>query len=141
MPKKVVANKRPRGSSSSDFNHKRFVSADVEARFNDSVTRRSGLREQDFDLDIENPRVECFKRVIKSQGWQMFCKHPKAAAMIVVHKFYMKAWENTPTSMALLSGRNRCVMMQCKYTSCHLTRLLWHPTPYTADNDNCISWN
>ena len=55
MPKKAIAHKQPRGSSSSDFDQKRFVSVDVEARFNDSVTCRSGLREHGFDIDIESP--------------------------------------------------------------------------------------
>ena len=51
MPKEAVANKRPRRSPSSEFNPKRFVS---------SVTRRSGLRERGFDLDVENSKVEYF---------------------------------------------------------------------------------
>ena len=75
MLKKVVASKRPRGSSSSEFDKTMFVSAEAEARFNDSVTRRSGLKEQGFDIDVENPRVEYFWRVIDSRGWQIFCKH------------------------------------------------------------------
>ena len=69
MPKKVVASKRPRGSSSSEFDAKRFVLAGAEARFHDSVTHQSGLKEMGFDLDVENYRVEYFHRVIESRGW------------------------------------------------------------------------
>ena len=60
MPKKVVTIKRPRGSSSSEFDKTRFVSGEVEARFNDSVTRRPRLKEWDFDIKVENPRVKYF---------------------------------------------------------------------------------
>ena len=97
MPKKAMASKRPRGSTSSEFNTKRFVSTEAEARFNDSITRISGLKERDFDLDSKNPRVEYFQRVIKSRGWQIFYKHPKAATMTVVREFYMNTVENTST--------------------------------------------
>ena len=54
MPKKEVAHKQPRGSSSSDFDHKQFLSTDAEARFNDLVTHRSGLKERGFDIEIES---------------------------------------------------------------------------------------
>ena len=40
--------------------------------------------------------------VIESQGWQIFCKYPKAVAMTVVHKFYANAWEDTPTPVAFV---------------------------------------
>ena len=33
---------------------------EAEERFNDSVTCRSGLKEQGFDIDVENPKVEYF---------------------------------------------------------------------------------
>ena len=33
------------------------MEAEVEARFNDSVTCRSGLKERGFDLELENYRV------------------------------------------------------------------------------------
>ena len=69
MPKKVVASKRPWGSSSSEFDKSRFVSAKAEARFNDSVTHRLGLKERGFDIDVENPKVEYFQRVTESKGW------------------------------------------------------------------------
>ena len=106
MPKKAVASKRPRGSSSSKFDKTRFVSAEVEARFNDSVTRRSGLKEQGFDLDVENYRVQYYHRMIESWGWQMFCKHPKAAAMTVVHEFYANAVKNTSTPVVFVRGKH-----------------------------------
>ena len=54
-PKKTVVHKRPRGSSSSNFDPMRFISADADARFHDSVTQRLGLQEQGFDIDIESP--------------------------------------------------------------------------------------
>ena len=57
-PKKIVAHKRPRGSSYSNFDSKRFMSTDAEARFHDLVTHRSGLKERGFDIDIECPWVE-----------------------------------------------------------------------------------
>ena len=46
-------------------------------------------------IDIESLLVEYFRQIIESRGWQEFCKHPKAAAMTVVRKFYVKAQDNT----------------------------------------------
>ena len=60
MPKKVVASKRSRGSSSSEFDKIRFILAKAKARFNDSANYQSGLKEPDFDVDVENPTVEYF---------------------------------------------------------------------------------
>ena len=60
MLKKVVASKRPRGSSSFEFDKTMFVSVEAEARFNDSITHWSGLKERGFDIDVEKPRVEYF---------------------------------------------------------------------------------
>ena len=60
MPKKVVASKKPKGSSSSEYDRIWFVTADVEARFHGSVTRHSRLKERGFDIDMENPRIEDF---------------------------------------------------------------------------------
>ena len=60
MPKKVVVSKRPRGSSSYEYNRSQFVSADAEAWFHDSVTQRSWIRDRGFDIDIENTQVEEF---------------------------------------------------------------------------------
>ena len=69
MPKKSVASKRPRGSSSSDYDCTQFVSTDLEGRFNTSVTQHSGIKERGFDIDVENTRVKNFQRVIRSRGW------------------------------------------------------------------------
>ena len=60
MPKKAIVSKRPKGSSSSEYDRSRFVSADAEVRFHNSVTRRSGIRERGFDIDMENAWVEDF---------------------------------------------------------------------------------
>ena len=60
MPKKAVAIKRPQGSPSFEYDKTRFVSAKTEAKFNESVTRRSGLKELGFDIDVKNPRIEYF---------------------------------------------------------------------------------
>ena len=97
-----MGHKKPKRSSSFNFDQKRFVLADAEARFNDSMTCRSGFGEQDFDIDIESPQVEYFKRIIESQGWKIFCKHPKAATMTVVCEFYANAWDNTQTLMVFV---------------------------------------
>ena len=105
MPKKVVASKRPRGSSSSEIDAKRFVSVGAEARFHYSATRRSGLKERGFDLDVENPRVESFQRVIESRGWQIFCKHLKATATTVVCEFYMNTAKNTLTQVVFVKDK------------------------------------
>ena len=72
MPKKAVASKRSRGLSSSKFDTKRFISAEVKARFIDLVTRRLGLKERGFDLDVENYRVEYSLRVIESRVGRFF---------------------------------------------------------------------
>ena len=109
-PKKTIAYKRHRGSSSSNFDPKRFVSVDADARFHDSMTRRSGLKEWSFDIDIESPRVEYFRQIIESRGWQELYKDPKATAMTVVCEFYANTWDSTPTPM-VFSGKNKLVMM------------------------------
>ena len=69
MPKKYVASKRPWGSTSSDYDRTRFISTDVEGRFNASVTKRSGIKERGFEIDVDNTKVEVFQRVIHSHGW------------------------------------------------------------------------
>ena len=66
-PKKTVAHKRPRGSSSSTFDHTRFVSAEAEARFNDSCTRRVGLKER--GLEADEVYMQYLTATIESQGW------------------------------------------------------------------------
>ena len=68
MSKKALTSKRPRGSSSSEHDRTRYVSVDAEARFHDSVSRRSGLKDRGFDIDVENPRIEDFQRIIQSKG-------------------------------------------------------------------------
>ena len=88
-----------------EFYKTRFVSTEAEARFNDSVTRQSGLKEQGFDIDVENPRIEYFQRVIQSRGWQNFCKHPKATTKTVVCEFYAYAAKNTSTDMVFVRGK------------------------------------
>ena len=118
MPKKVVAHKQPKGSSSFDFDQKRFVLADVQARFDNSVTGRSGLRERGFDIDIESPRMEHFKRIIESRGWQIFCRHPKAATMTMVREFYANAWDNTPTLVVFVREK------QVRYDAGTINQLL-----------------
>ena len=96
MPKKSVASKRPRGFFSSDYDHSRFISADVEGQLNVSVTRCSGIKERGFDIDVENTRVEDFQRVIHSRGWKLFCQHPNVAKMTVVHEFFANAPDDKP---------------------------------------------
>ena len=83
MPKKVVASKRPRGSSSFEYDRSRFVSIDPEVRFHNLVTRPLGLKERGFNIDVDNPRIEDFQRIIQSR-----CKHPKVATMTMVRKFF-----------------------------------------------------
>ena len=87
FPKKAVASKHPSGLSSSKYDRSWFISADAEARFLVSITWHSGIKKKGFDLDIENAQVEDFQGVIQTQGWQMFCKHPKVIAMTVVREF------------------------------------------------------
>ena len=77
MSKKVVASKRPRGSSSSEYDRPRLVSANVEARFHDSVTRRSGIRERGFDIDVENTRLKTFRELFRVGDGNSFANTPK----------------------------------------------------------------
>lgn len=89
--KKTTA-KRARGSSSSLFDAKRFVYAEAEARFHDSVKRREGLKERGFELD--SPHFHIFGAVIKKQCWQEFCKPPKVATMTIIREFYANVKES-----------------------------------------------
>ena len=66
------------------------MSADAQARFHDSVKRRSGLKERGFEID--SPYLADFETIIKQRGWQEFCKPYKATTMIVVHEFYANAF-------------------------------------------------
>ena len=105
MPKKSVASKQPRGLSSK-YDRSRFVSADSDARFHDFVTWRSRIKDRGFDIDVENARVEDFQIVIQSRGSQLFCKHPKAAAMTVVREFFANAAESTLAYMVFARGKH-----------------------------------
>ena len=125
MPKKVVARKHPRGLSSSKYDHSRLVSADAEGRFHASVTRCSGSSEKGIDIDEENTKVEDFQRVIHSRGWQLFCKHPNATAMMVVREFFVNAPECTSRYTVFVRGK------QVKHdmaTINHLLRLSYKPS-------------
>ena len=79
--------------------------ADTEGRFNASVTKRSRIKEWWFDIDAENARVEVFGRVIHSHGWQLFCKHPNAVVMTVVHEFFANASKGTSNHMMFVRGK------------------------------------
>ena len=65
--KKCVATKRARGSSSSSFDIERFVSAEAETRFYDSIKRRSSLKERGFEL--EPSYMAKYETVIENRGW------------------------------------------------------------------------
>ena len=105
MPKKSVASKRPRGSSSSDYDCTRFISADTEGLFNTSVTRRSRIKERGFDIGVDNARVVDFQRVIHSRGWQLFYRHSNAAAMMVVCEFFANAQEDASGHTMFVRGK------------------------------------
>ena len=124
-PKKSMASKRPRGSSSSNYDRTRFVSADAEGRFHALVTKRLGIKEWGFEIDSENARVEGFHMVIQNQGWQLFCKHPKTVAMTVVREFFANAPEGPSNYKVLVRGK------EVKYdttTINNLLRLQYNPT-------------
>ena len=89
--KKSTTTKRARGSSSSSFDNKRFVSADAEAHFQDSVKRRAGLKERGFDIDY--PYLADFESIVMRRGCQELFKPPKDATMTVVREFYGNAFE------------------------------------------------
>ena len=105
MPKKSVASKHPRGSSSSEYDRSRFISTNADGRFNASMTRYSRIRERWFDIDVENVRVEDFQRVIHNRGWQLFCKHPNAAAMTVVCELFANALEGMSRHTVFVRGK------------------------------------
>ena len=85
--KKSVAHKKSKGSSPPSFITKRFVSADVEARFHYLVKMRAKLKERGFE--INSSHLAYFETIITQRGWQEFCKPPKVAAMTLVHEFYV----------------------------------------------------
>ena len=132
MPKKAITSKRPRGSSSSEYDRTRFVSTDADARFHDSVTCRSRLREKGFDIDVENPKVEEFQRIIQSRGWQLFCKHPKVATMTVIRKFFVNAAESTSSYTVFVRGK------LVRYDA-EIINQLFH-LPYTPSGPNELDY-
>ena len=81
-PKKAVAHKSPRASSSSTFDQTRFVLTEAEAHFNESCIRRAGLKER--GLETCGVYIQPFPDIIDIRGWQFFCQQPKAVAMTVV---------------------------------------------------------
>ena len=91
--------------SSSKYDRSQFVSADAEARFHDSVTQRSGIKEREFDTDVANARVEDFQRIIQSRGWQFLYKHPKSVEMIVVCEFFVNTVESTLSYTVFVRGK------------------------------------
>ena len=87
------------------------------------MTHCSRIKDRGFDINVENARVENFKRIIQSQGW--LCKHPKATAMIVVHEFFANATESTSNYRVFVRGK------QVKYdtrTINQLFRLPYNPS-------------
>ena len=70
MPKKSIVRKCPQGSSFSDYDRTQFVSIDAEGPFNALVTKQSRIKELRFNINVENARMEDFKRVIHSHKWQ-----------------------------------------------------------------------
>ena len=113
-----MASKHPQGSSSSDYDRTRFVSADVERRFIASVTKQSGIKKQKFEMDIENARVEDFKRVIQNRESKLFCKHPKATTMMIVREFFVNAPEGTSNHKVFVRGK------EVKYDTTTINNLL-----------------
>ena len=102
--KKSTATKRARPSSSTEFDHNQFVSAKAEARFQSSITRRSGIKERGFELDNENSKIANFSQTIQESGWQIFCRQPKAATKTVVREFFTNAPER-PTGQVFIRGK------------------------------------
>ena len=66
--KRNTTTKRARGSSSSSFDNKQFVSAHAEAHFHDLVKKRSSLKEKGFEIDSHY--LSAFETIIKHRGWQ-----------------------------------------------------------------------
>ena len=63
-PKNTTASKCPLASSSTEYNHSRFVSANAKGCFHASVTKRLGIKERGFELDGANVRTEGFYKTI-----------------------------------------------------------------------------
>ena len=100
--KKSTTTKRTRGSSSSTFDNKIFLSTNAKSHFHNSVKKRSCLNERVFEID--SPWLDYFDHIIKQRGWQEFCKQPKVIAMTIVHKFYANTFEG-PASVATIRER------------------------------------
>ena len=116
-PKKTTMTKRPRASSSTQFDHTRFVSAEAEAHFQASITKRSGIKKQSFELNSENSRTGEFSQTIQELGWQLSCRHPKAAAMTVVCEFFANAPEGPTGHKVFVRGK------EVKYDSTTINNL------------------
>ena len=89
------------------------------------MTKRSGIKERGFEIDGENARVEGFHMVIQNRGWQLFCQHPNAAAMMVVCEFFTNAPEGISTHKVFVRGK------EVKFdttTINNLLRLQYNPT-------------
>ena len=123
-PKKTIASKRPRASSSTKFDHSRFVSVEAEANFHASITKRSGIKERGFELDSENSRTEGFYKTIQERGWQLFCRHPKAAAMMVVREFFTNAPKGPTGHKVFVRGKE---VKHDNVTINNLFRLQYNP--------------
>ena len=82
------------------------------------MTKRSGIKERGFEIDGENARVEGFYKVIQNCWWQLFCQHPKAAAMTVVHKFFVNAPEGPSSYKAFVRGK------EVKYNTTTINNLI-----------------
>ena len=63
------------------------------------------MKERGFDLKVENYREQYYQKIIESRGWQMFCKHPKVAAITMVLEFYANVAENTSTPVVFVRGK------------------------------------
>ena len=118
MPKKSIVRKCPQGSSFSDYDRTQFVSIDAEGPFNALVTKQSRIKERRFNINVENARMEDFKRVIHSRKWQLFCNHPNATAMTVVREFFANASEGTSNHLVFVKGK------QVKYDAATINHLL-----------------
>ena len=67
-----MATKHPRASSSTQFDHTRFISAEAEARFQASITKRLGIKEQGIELDVKIQEPGSSLRQSKSTGGSCF---------------------------------------------------------------------
>ena len=69
--------------------------------------------------------MEDFQRVIQNRGWQLFCKHPNAAAMTVVREFFANVLAGTSSHIVFVRGKQ----VKCNAATInHLRRLQYNPT-------------